>query len=68
MDREINQFRAAICSICCCNCLIVLGGYISKIAFTFYGLASIPLYDTMNPKNLLDETLKANLAEFNFIL
>jgi hypothetical protein len=68
VDQERNQFRAAIFPVSCYNCLIVLGGYISKTAFTFSGFASIPLCDTMKPKNLPEETPKAHLDGFNFIL
>lgn len=40
----------------------------SIITLIFYRLASIPLYETMNPMNFSQPTPKAHYAEFNFIL
>ena len=41
---------------------------ISRIAFTFFGFSSILLCDTMKPRNFPEETPKAHLARFSFIL
>lgn len=47
---------------------VLLGARISMIAFTFLGLASTPLWDTMNPRNFLAETPKAHLLGLSFML
>ena len=43
------------------------GGSMSNIAWILPGFASIPLCETMNPKNFLEETLNAHLLGFSFI-
>ena len=48
--------------------LIVLGEEILRMALTFLGFASIPLYETINPRNFPEETLKAHFDGFNFML
>ena len=47
---------------------LFLGMSAPKMALTLSGFASIPLCDTMNPKNLPEETPKTNFVGFNFIL
>ena len=39
-----------------------------KIAWILSGFASIPLCETIKPRNFPDVTLKAHLPGFNFIL
>ena len=39
-----------------------------SIAWILSGFASIPFCETMNPRNFLDETPKAYLLGFSFIL
>jgi hypothetical protein len=68
VDWEMNQLRADILPVSCCNCSIILGGCISRTVLTFSGLASFPLCDTINPKKFPDETSKAHFARFNFVL
>ncbi|XP_023886377.1 uncharacterized protein LOC111998512 [Quercus suber] len=49
------------------DCKSTSGDAISSMACTFSRFASIPLWDTMNPKNFPDATPKAHLLGFNFI-
>ena len=65
---ETNLLRAATLPVSDCTSLIVFGEDISRIALTFSGFASIPLHDTINPRNFPEETLKAHLDGFNFML
>jgi hypothetical protein len=67
VDLEMNWFKAAILPVSCCSCLVVCGDYISKIALTFSGFASIPLCETINSKNFPEETPKAHFARLSFI-
>jgi len=66
-DQEMNRFKAAILPVNCCSCFVVRGACISSTAQIFSGFASIPLLETMNPRNFPDETPKAHFAGFNFI-
>ena len=65
---ETNLLRAATRPVRDCTSLIFCGGFISRIALIFSGLASIPLCETMNPRNFPEATPKAHLLGFNFIL
>ena len=51
-----------------CSSFTVFREDISRIALTFLGFASIPLWDTMNPRNFPKETPKAHMDGFNFML
>ena len=64
----MNLLRAATLPVRYYTSLVILGEDISRIALTFLGFASIPLYETMNPRNFPEETLKAYLDGFNFML
>ena len=64
----MNLFRAATLPVRDCTSLVVLGEDILRIALTFSGFASIPLYETINPRNFPEETLKAHFDGFNFML
>ena len=64
---ETNLLRAATLPVRDFTSLIVLGELISRIALTFSGFASIPLYETINPRNFPEETPKAHLEGFNFM-
>ena len=65
---ETNLLRAATLPVRDYTSLIVFEEDISRMAFTFSGFASIPLRDTMKLRNFPEETLKAHLAGFSFIL
>ena len=65
---ETNLFRAATFLVRDCTSLTIFGEDISRIALTFSGFASIPLCDTMNPRNFPEETPNAHLDRFNFML
>ena len=65
---ETNLLRAAILPVRDCTSLIVFGEEILRMAFTFFGFTSIPFYDTMKPGNFPEDTPKAHLAGFSFIL
>ena len=65
---ETNLFRAAIFPFKLWTSLTVLGGSNSIMARTFSGLTSIPLWDTMKPKNFLAVTPNAHLFGFSFML
>ena len=65
---ETNLFRAATLLFKLCTAFTVLGGYSSNMARTFSGLTSIPLWDTMKPKNFLAVTPNMHLLGFSFML
>ena len=65
---ETNLFRAATFPFKLCTAFTVLGGSSSNMARTFSGLTSIPLWDTMKPKNFLAVTPNTHLLGFNFML
>ena len=65
---ETNLLRVATHPIRDWTSLILCGGFISRIALIFFGFASIPLCETMNPRNFPDATPKVHLLGFNFIL
>ena len=64
---ETNLLRAAILLVSFWTFLTVLGYVMLNMACTFFGFASIPLWDIMNLKNFLEDTSKAHLLGFNFI-
>ena len=64
----MNLLRAATLLVKDYTSLIVFGEDISRMAFTFSRFASIPLYDTIKPRNFLEETPKVHLPRFSFIL
>lgn len=51
-----------------CISLMVFGDSIFNFAWILLGLASIPLYETMNPMTFPDELPKAHLLGINFLL
>ena len=65
---ETNLLKAATLLVRDCTSLIVFREDISRIALTFLGFASIPLYVTMKLRNFPEETPKAHLDKFNFML
>ena len=65
---KTNLFKGATFPIKLCTSFTVFGELTSIIAFTLSGFASIPHWDTMNPKNFLEATAKTHFARFNFIL
>ena len=64
----MNLFRAATLSFKLCTAFTVLGGSSSNMARTFFGLTSIPLWDTMKPKNFPVVTPNMHLLGFSFML
>ena len=65
---ETNLFRAATFPFKLCIAFTVLRGSSSNMARTFSGLTSIPLWDTMKPKNFLVFTPNTHLLGFSFML
>lgn len=68
MDVEANLLRAAILPVKFCTSFIFLGGLMSSIVLIFSRFASIPLSETMKPRNLPYPMPKTQLAKLNFIL
>jgi hypothetical protein len=66
MDQETKWLRAINLPVNRCNSLVLRGGCISIIARIFLGLTSIPLYETIKPRNLLEDSPNVHLAWFNF--
>ena len=67
VDRETKRLSAVILPVSPCVSLMFFGGCMSKMALILSGLASMPLYETIKPRNLPEETLKAHLLGFSFI-
>ena len=65
---ETNLFKAVTRPVRGWTSLTFFGGSMYKMAWILLGFASIPLYETMNTRNFLDETLKAHLLGFSLIL
>ena len=66
-DLEMNWFKVASRPVSLCTSLTHCGDLSLAIAFTWSGLASIPLWLTMYPRNFPDDTLKLHLVGFGFI-
>ena len=64
---KTNLFSAATRPIKDWTSLMFFRGSMSNIAWILPGFASIPLCETMNPKNFLEETLNAHLLGFSLI-
>ena len=64
---KMNLFKAATRPISLCTSFTLLGEVMSSIALNFFELASMPRCETINPKNLPDETLNTHFAGFNHI-
>ena len=64
----MNLFRAAIFPFKLCIAFTILGGSNSIMARTFSRLTSIPLWDTMKPKNFPAVTPNTHLHGFSFML
>ena len=67
MALETNLFKAATCPVSLYSSFTLLEEVMSNMALTFFGLASIPRCETMNPGNLLDETPNNHFVGFNLI-
>ena len=65
---ETNLFNAATLLFRLCTSLTIFGGANSIMACIFSRLTSIPLWDTMNPRNFLAVTLNTHLFGFSFML
>ena len=66
LKTETNMAR--ILPLRLCTSFMFLGGVISIMARILSGLASMPLWDTMNPRNFPAVTLKARLPGLSFML
>lgn len=58
MACEMNQFKVATFLVRICTSFIVFGDVNSKMALTLSRFASIPRYDTMNPRSYLKKLQK----------
>jgi hypothetical protein len=67
VEREMNLFNAVSHPVSCCSCFVVFGDYILRTARIFLGLASIPLLETIYPRNFPEDTPKVHFAGFDFI-
>jgi len=65
---ETNLLRAATHLVRLCTSLTFFGSSMLSIAWILSGFASIPLYETMKLRNFPDETPKAHLLRFSFML
>ena len=64
---ETKWLRAATLLVSFCTSLTFLGEVMSSMAFTFFGLASIPCYNTIKPRNFPEETPNKHFVGFNLI-
>ena len=64
----MNLFKAVILPFKLCISFTVLGDPSSIMACTFSGLTSIPLWDTMKPKNFPAVTPNTHFLGFSFML
>ena len=67
VNREIKCLRAVNRSISCWIPFLGLGAGDCKMALSYAGLASIPLWVTMKPRNRPELTPKAHFKGFSFI-
>ena len=68
MALETNLLRAATHPMSDWTSLIFCGGFISSITWILLRLALISLCETIKPRNFPDDTPKAHLLGFNFML
>ena len=68
VDQETNLLRAAICLLRRWTSFTFIRGDISIISLILFGFTSIPLCDTIKPRNFLNGTAKTHLDEFSFML
>ncbi|KAM2706140.1 hypothetical protein EV1_035261 [Malus domestica] len=64
---EMNLVKAATLPVRLWMSFEVIGYFMSRIALIFSGLASMPRWLIMKPKNLPEPTPKAHLLGFNLI-
>ena len=64
---EMNLLRALILPVSIYTSFTIFGEVISNMARIFFGLAFIPYWDTINPMNFPNDTLKVHLLGFNLI-
>ena len=67
MNREIKHLRAANQPVSCWIPFLELGAGDCKMALSYAGLASIPLWVTIKPRNRPALTPKAHFKGFSFI-
>ena len=67
MTFETNVFRAATSPVSLCTSFTFLGEVMSSMALTFSRLASIPHWETVNPRNLPNKTPNTHFAGFSLI-
>lgn len=68
MARDTNLLKAMTHLAIRCTYFVFLDGCMSIMAFTFSRFASIPHWDTINPRNFPTDTLKEHLSGLSFIL
>ena len=68
VKREMNRPKAANRSVSCCTPFFELGARDSRIALSWAGLASLPLWVTMKPRNRPALTPKVHFKGLNFML
>ena len=66
MAFKINLLRAATLPVRLCTSLVLLEDHMSNRAFIFSGLAYMPRWLTMNPKNFPEATPKVHLRGVEF--
>jgi hypothetical protein len=64
---EINWLNVAKHLVSFCTSLMRAGGCIASIILIFFGLASIPRYETRKPRSLPVVTPKRHLPRFNLV-
>ena len=67
MAFETNVFRVATSPVSLCTSFTFLGEVMSSMALTFSRLASIPHWETVNPRNLPDKTPNTHFVGFSLI-
>src|SRR6266508_3199851 len=64
----MKWLSAAMQPVSFCTSFSLVGEFILKISLSFFGLASMPWYDTMKPSNFPEGTPKTHFLGFNFHL
>ena len=67
MAFETNVFRATTSPVSLFTSFTFLGEVMSSMALTFSRLASIPHWETVNPRNLPNKTPNTHFAGFSLI-
>ena len=67
VEREMNRFNATILPVNYWSCFVLWGACIFRIALIFSGLASVPLWETINQRNFLEDSSKVYLEGLSSI-